>query len=226
MNARFKRPVPVRQVGASCFSDLALCCARNLYKASNRRMPEAQALAIMTKPLPCDAFAHLGRQVDVAASVLRAALAGQESGVNILLYGPPGTGKTSLALTLAVRIAAHLRPLVECDEDGGEPSRYERLARLCLAQRLAASRNTLLLFDEAEDLFVDLSLVRERPRPRVFIHRLLERMTVPVIWMANDIGAFGPAVLLTGMAVLGTPPASADTTYYYVGNPYSSLDIR
>jgi len=46
MNARFKRPVPMRQVGASCFSDLALCCARNLYKASNRRMPEAQALAI------------------------------------------------------------------------------------------------------------------------------------------------------------------------------------
>ena len=46
MNARFKRPLPVRQVGASCFSDLALCCARNLYKASNRRMPEAQALAI------------------------------------------------------------------------------------------------------------------------------------------------------------------------------------
>ena len=30
---------------------------------------------------------------------------------------------------------------------------------------------------------------------RVFIHRLLERMTVPVIWTANDIGALGPAVL-------------------------------
>ena len=30
---------------------------------------------------------------------------------------------------------------------------------------------------------------------RVFIHRLLERMAVPVIWTANDIGALGPAVL-------------------------------
>jgi len=31
----------------------------------------------------------------VAASVLRAALGGHESGVNILLYGPPGTGKAA-----------------------------------------------------------------------------------------------------------------------------------
>ena len=30
---------------------------------------------------------------------------------------------------------------------------------------------------------------------RVFIHRLLERMAVPVIWTANDIGALGLAVL-------------------------------
>ena len=46
MNARLKRPAPVRQVDASCFLDLALRCARNLYRASNRRMPEARALAI------------------------------------------------------------------------------------------------------------------------------------------------------------------------------------
>ena len=30
---------------------------------------------------------------------------------------------------------------------------------------------------------------------RVFMHRLLERMAVPVIWTANDIGVLGPAVL-------------------------------
>ena len=30
---------------------------------------------------------------------------------------------------------------------------------------------------------------------RVFIHRLLERMAVPVIWTANDISVLGPAVL-------------------------------
>ena len=90
----------------------------------------------------------------MAASVLRAALVGHEIGVNILLYGPPGTGKTSFAAALAAQVGANLRPVVEADEDGGEPTRHERLAGLRLAQRLAASRNTLLLFDEAEDLFV------------------------------------------------------------------------
>jgi len=39
------------------------------------------------EPLPWEAFAHLGREADVAAAVLRAALAGKESGVGILLYG-------------------------------------------------------------------------------------------------------------------------------------------
>ena len=123
-----------------------------------------QLLGKMTaEPLPWDAFAHLGREAEVAASVLRAALAGQEIGVNILLYGPPGTGKTSFAATLAARIGANLRPVAEADEDGGEPVRHERLAGLRLAQRLAASRNTLLLFDEAEDLFVGRSIAFDEP---------------------------------------------------------------
>jgi transitional endoplasmic reticulum ATPase len=157
-----------------------------------------QLLGTMTtEPLPWDAFTHLGREAEVAASVLRAALAGQESGVNILLYGSPGTGKTSFAATLATRIGARLRPVAEADEDGDEPQRHERLAGLRLAQRLAASRNTLLLFDEAEDLFVSRSNTFDETvsSSRVFIHRLLERMAVPVIWTANDISVLGPAVL-------------------------------
>ncbi len=122
---------------------------------------------------------------------------GLESGVNILLYGPPGTGKTSFAATLAARVGARLRPVAEADEGGDEPQRHERLAGLRLAQRLAASQNTMLLFDEAEDLFVSRSTIFDEPvlSSRVFIHRLLERMAVPVIWTANDIEALGPAVL-------------------------------
>jgi hypothetical protein len=88
------------------------------------------------EPLPWGAFAHLGRVAELAAAVVRAALDGQESGVNILLYGPPGTGKTSFAATLAARIGARLRPVAEADDNGGEPQRYERLAGLRLAQRL------------------------------------------------------------------------------------------
>ena len=149
------------------------------------------------EPLGWEAFAHLGREAEVAADVLRAALAGRETGLNVLLYGPPGTGKTSFAATLAARVGARLRPVTEVDEDEGEPDREQRLAGLRLAQRLAEPGNTLLLFDEAEDLFLERRTLLDEPRSssRLFIHRLLERMVVPVIWTANDIGVLGPAVL-------------------------------
>ncbi len=148
-------------------------------------------------PLPWEAFAHLGPQADVAASVLKAALSGREQGIGILLYGPPGTGKTSFAATLAARVGVRLRSVAKADEDGDEPQRNERLAGLRLAQRLAKPQETLLLFDEAEDLFVRRSGDPDDPvtSSRVFIHRMLEKLVVPVIWTANDISVLGPAVL-------------------------------
>ena len=153
--------------------------------------------ASLGEALPWDAFAHLGREAETAAAVLRAALAGGERGVSVLLYGSPGTGKTSFAATLAARVGAALRPVTEADEEGGEPTRQERLAGLQLAQRLATGGDTLLLFDEAEDLFAGRVSEWEKSIriSRVFTHRLLERLAVPVIWTANDIGQLGPAVL-------------------------------
>ena len=88
--------------------------------------------------------------------------------------------------------------MAEADEEGGEPARHERLAGLRLAQRLAAPGKTVLLFDEAEDLFVRRGgggFDEPVASSRVFMHRLLERMAIPVIWTANDIGVLGPAVL-------------------------------
>jgi AAA+ superfamily predicted ATPase len=147
--------------------------------------------------LPWDLFAHLGREADIAASVLHAAIAGHVSGVNILLYGPPGTGKTSFAATLAARVGALLRPVAEYGDTGGEPTRDERLSGLRLAQRLAAPGETVLLFDEAEDLFARRDGRDGEPDrvSRVFAHRLLESVSVPVIWTANNIHSLGPAVL-------------------------------
>ena len=160
--------------------------------------PIAQLLGPVQAPtLPWDTFAHLGRPAGLAAELLRAALARREPGINILLYGPPGTGKTSFAATLAAEAGALLRPVSEEDESGHEPTRHERLAGLQLAQRLAVGGQTALLFDEAEDLFIRMSHGEDGPvaTSRVFIHRLLERTPVPVIWTANRIEGFGPAIL-------------------------------
>ena len=153
--------------------------------------------ATIPASLTPEAFSHLGQQAAIAVALLRAAVAEHEPGVNILLYGPPGTGKTSFAATLAAQVGALLRPVTEHDRIGGEPNRSERLAGLQLAQRLAPVGETVLLFDEAEDVFARNSFANGEPvtASRVFMHRLLERTPVPVIWTANDISVLGPAVL-------------------------------
>ncbi|MHB1305322.1 MAG: hypothetical protein ACYCZB_17995 [Acidiphilium sp.] len=93
-------------------------------------------------------------------------------------------------------------PLLACgavrlDEEGGikVPSRGDRLSDLLLAQRIGVDAgDALYLFDEAEDLFRPRAFDRE-PDPKIFVHRLLETAKVPMIWAANDIEAFSPAVL-------------------------------
>jgi transitional endoplasmic reticulum ATPase len=153
--------------------------------------------AAAAAPLAWESFAHLGREAEIAESVVRAALQQRESGINLLFYGPPSTGKTPFAATLAARVGARLRPVTEADETGEEPCRHERLAGLRLAQRLVTRGETVLLFDEAEDLFVNRNAPYDvsAANSRVFMRRLLERMAVPAIWTANDISVLGPAVL-------------------------------
>ena len=168
------------------------------------------------EPLAWESFAHLGREADMAAGLLRAALDGREAGVNVLLYGPPGTGKTSFAAALAARIGAPLRPVVECDDAGNEPERHERLAGLRLAQHLLPPGSAVLLFDEAEDLFGERRSANGGDTgrgSRVFMHRLLERTPVPVVWTANNIAALGPAVLrrMTLCIELALPDLAART---------------
>jgi SpoVK/Ycf46/Vps4 family AAA+-type ATPase len=149
--------------------------------------------------LPFSAFRHLGREIEIAFAILHRALAAAntghpEYGVHILLYGPPGTGKTECAQSLAEELGVALHVVGEQSEDGQEPSRSERLSSLLLAQRIGAAAPAIYLFDEAEDLFRPSTRDRD-PDPKIFVHRLLETSRVPMIWAANDLRAFTPAVL-------------------------------
>ena len=134
-----------------------------------RRTPlQGDVRALLLSPprdaeLNWEAFRHLGEQAKAAARLLAAAIEQREPGINILLYGPPGAGKTAFAATLADRVGASLYPVGEADSDGGEPSRGERLAELRLNQRLLAESASVLLFDEAEDLFTSVPFFRQVP---------------------------------------------------------------
>lgn len=159
------------------------------------------ALAGARQPavLTADDFAEHGNCFDLLARLLAGAIGTRAAGVNILIHGPPGTGKTELARTLAAKVGAELFAVGEADADGDEPGRFERLYALQRAHRLLARRgDSLLLFDEMEDLFAEASLTAgdgRRAGSKIFVNRLLETGAVPVIWTSNAIGAVDPAHL-------------------------------
>jgi SpoVK/Ycf46/Vps4 family AAA+-type ATPase len=162
-------------------------------------------------------FAHVA-DAGLLVRLLRGAIASDTAGVNILIHGPPGTGKTELARTLAHAAGAPLHAVGEADDDGGEPTRWERVGALRLAQRiLAQRRGAILLFDEMEDLIGNSTpgggdFFDKREGSKVFVNRLLETNPAPVIWTTNAIGNIDPAILRRMSFVLRLPlpsPAAA-----------------
>lgn len=120
------------------------------------------------------------------------------AGVNLLIHGPPGTGKTEFARTLAAAAGLRLFAVGEVDEEGEEPSRFDRLHALKRAHRLLARRkDSALLFDEMEDLFSPPSSAgtQSRAGSKIFVNRLLEANAVPTIWTSNSIDSVDPAHL-------------------------------
>ena len=177
--------------------------------------------ALLGPPVPANLtlaqFRHLGTDIDRVLALLRGALAGRVPGIHVLLYGPPGTGKTELAKTIAAALNVKLYLVGEAQDDGSEPTRQDRLDELVLAQRLlGAAEPTMLLFDEAEDLFDAGTARGATGGSRAYVHRLLERGTAPVIWTANGLDSFSPAVLRRMACCLEVrvPPAATRATLW------------
>ena len=160
-------------------------------------------------------FEHVAEGRDHVERLLKGALQARETGVNVLIYGSPGTGKTQFCRTLACRLKVKLYSVGEVDNWGNEPNRFERLQELRLAQRLLANgRDSILLFDEMEDLLRDPASTgmpyfgrfnRGRLRAegsKVFMNRLLEQTGVPTLWTSNAARQTCPTVLRRMMFAL------------------------
>jgi hypothetical protein len=118
-----------------------------------------ELLGLISEPAPPAAwtladFPHLASAgADLGATLAAAARTGA-AGVNALFYGEPGTGKTELARALAAVQGLRAFQVRSADDDGDGLSRQGRLAAYLLAQRLLSRRrDTLLIFDEVEDIF-------------------------------------------------------------------------
>ena len=166
-------------------------------------------------------FDHVAGDRDHVETLVKGALAKGARGVNILLYGPPGTGKTEFCKTLAGRLGAILYSVGEADESGDEPTGTERLRELRLAQHLlGGNRQSLLLFDEMDDLLDGgyggfdffgplLSSGSRGAGSKIFMNRLLEKAPAPTLWTMNDARDVSPAILRRMMFAfeLRLPPA-------------------
>jgi transitional endoplasmic reticulum ATPase len=142
-------------------------------------------------------FPHLTSDINAINSYLSKAINSNEPGTNILFYGAPGTGKTELVKAIAAKLNADLYEVDFADEEGKQVSGEDRLRAYYLCQKLLSGKhNSLLMFDEIEDVFPSqggflamFGLAKkgsEAKSGKAWINRTLERNITPAIWLTND----------------------------------------
>ncbi|WAJ69540.1 AAA family ATPase [Catenovulum adriaticum] len=176
-------------------------------------------------------FPHVN--VDLVSRYLEKALEQKVSGVNLLFYGESGTGKTELAKSLARYTGKKLYEIRSPNIDYGTKSKYEfntsenksstkRLQYLLFIEMvLKNSPDCILLFDECENVFdsVDQNYSKD------LIHRLLEELSLPCIWITNYIGYFDPSCIRRFKLTIDFPTLSPSMIYDISRYLYKGLDV-
>jgi SpoVK/Ycf46/Vps4 family AAA+-type ATPase len=173
-----------------------------------------ELMAVFTRPsaksaLSVHDFAFVQDDAQMLITLLCAAVARKEPGVNVLLYGPPGTGKTELAKVAAQAAGLELFEVEYADRDGNSLSGRDRYRSLQIAQVfLKGSAQAALLFDEVEDVFPPISTeaaqlmarAEQVPAPtsgsvsgKAWVNQILESNAVPTLWVTNRIEQIDPA---------------------------------
>ncbi len=142
-------------------------------------------------------YEHIQKDIDILLPYLKTAYETKTSGVNILLYGLPGTGKTELAKVISKALDINLYEISYADTSDEVISSKERLMAYKTAQTFFAYKNTMLMYDEAEDIFdsSDSLFMSKKQKDKAWINRILENNTVPTIWITNNIYSIDNAMI-------------------------------
>lgn len=186
-----------------------------------------ELMAVFTRPAPRSGLAladfdFVREDAALLCALLRAAVAQQQAGVNVLLYGPPGTGKTELARVVAQAAGLELFEVECADREGHALSGRDRYRSLQIAQVfLQGTARSALLFDEVEDVFPaqdstggrrgEGSATAPGAGGKAWLNQLLEHNPVPTLWVTNRIEQIDPAVRrrFAYHLELGSPPPGA-----------------
>jgi len=165
-------------------------------------------------------FPHLQADTATIIPYLQNAVNEKTEGVNILFHGKSGVGKTEYVQAIAMELGLDLYEISYSNEDGNSIKGEARLRAYSLCQNLLArTKNSLLMFDEIEDVFPssESSFLRmilggkgNDTNGKAWINRTLENNPVPAIWLSNQIDQIDPAYLrrFDYSVIFPTPPAS------------------
>lgn len=158
-------------------------------------------------------YPHLNKEINRVVDIieknqnLKRKKGKRERGVNVMFWGLAGTGKTELAIAMAAERGWNLKVIGDVSRENMEENgRENRLASLKLATKIFRNQpNTVLLFDEMEDLFKSDT---KAAFSKAFINRIIETTEIPIIWTTNNLQLLGQPVLRRMVYNIGfkTPP--------------------
>ena len=167
---------------------------------------------VVTPPKPTLTYRdypHLGSKMKLLRDYMRIAIRTRRKGVNILFYGKPGTGKSELSRVLAREMRCTILEVSSEDKSGDPIDSPQRLNCLRIATNLLG-KSSILVFDEAEDIFSDGSFIQPSiaHTRKAWRNRMLENNKTPTIWILNSRSGMDPAIIRRFDFVfeIGIPP--------------------
>lgn len=158
------------------------------------------------KTLGPEFFSHVP-ELQLLKDYISDAIYSQKTGCNILLYGKSGVGKTLLVSSLAKWFGFKLYEVPFENDENEQLAKHLRIDFYLKGQHLLKSKaNSLILFDEVEDVFDNW---RHAPG-KAWLNRTLEQNALPTIWLTNDVSRIDLAYLRRFDLILEVPTPSSD----------------